>query len=313
MTPQTGFVLGAAPFPYAGELAAALSALVWASAGVVFARLSPGVSAAAMNLGKNLAATLCFAVLMLVTTFSIWPGTVEPEALACFVASGIIGLALCDTFLLRSLQAIGPQRMSLLMCLAPVLVALAALAPPFSERPSMIVWSGMGVCVIGIVFAITEKRDEAISAARRLAGIRYGLLAAALQAGAVLLARQGQSVSATPALHGATVRMFAGTGALVVIGVAGRHLRPWLRQITRPGIWWKLFIASFFGTFLGIWFNQIGLDWAEHTGVATVLNSLMPIYLIPLGALFLGDRIGWRGKVATLLALLGISLMALGA
>ena len=313
MTGPPMLQLAAAPFPYAGELAAALSALVWASAGVVFAKLSPGVSAAAMNLGKNLSAALCFAVLMLVTTFSIWPASVEPEALLCFLASGVVGLALCDTFLLRSLQAIGPQRMSLLMCLAPVLVALGALAPPFSERPPIIVWTGMGVCVLGIVFAITEKRDEAIPAARRLAGIRYGLLAAALQAAAVMLARQGQSLSETPALHGATVRMFAGTGALIVMGLVGRHLRPWLRQILKPGVWWQLFVASFFGTFLGIWLNQIGLDWAQHTGVATVLNSLMPVYLIPLGALFLGDRIGWRGKVATLLALLGISLMALGA
>ncbi len=93
MTGSLMLQLAAAPFPYAGEVAAALSALVWASAGVVFAKLSPGVSAAAMNLGKNLSATLCFAVLMLVTTFSIWPSSVEPGALLCFVASGVVGLA----------------------------------------------------------------------------------------------------------------------------------------------------------------------------------------------------------------------------
>jgi drug/metabolite transporter (DMT)-like permease len=63
------------------------------------------------------------------------------------------------------------------------------------------------------------------------------------------------------------------------------------------------------GTFLGIWLNQLGLDWAEFTGVATVLNAMTPVYLIPLSALFLAEPQTSRAWVATLVALAGIAIM----
>ncbi len=70
--------------------------------------------------------------------------------------------------------------------------------------------------------------------------------------------------------------------------------------------------ASFFGTFIGILSNQAGLLWAVHAGVATTLNSLMPIYLMPLSMIYLGQRFGKRAIVATLIAVAGVALMMLG-
>lgn len=304
-------VLAAAPFPHAGELSAALSALLWASAGIVFARIHPPISAAAINLGKNVTACICFAVLLMATAGTPIPLDVPQAPLLWFIASGVLGLAICDTFLLRSLLEIGPQRMSLILTLAPVLVAIAAVLPPFEEMPTMWAWIGMATCLAGIVMAVLEKPDAMPEGKSFSRGVRNGLIAAVCQAGAVLTARHGLQLADVPARDGATVRMLAGTIGLMVIGLPALRVVTWSREMTARHAGPYLFIAAFFGTFLGIWTNQLALDWATHTGVVTVLNSLMPVYLIPLSAMFLGAKISRRGVIATLVAIGGIAMMTI--
>ncbi len=304
------FLRSGPPFPFAGEVAAALSALLWASAGIVFARLRPTPSPGAINFGKNASSVLCFAVLLCFTVGAPWPAFLPGSALPWFVLSGVIGLTICDTLLLRSLQAIGPQRMSLIFTIAPIVVALVALAPPYSETPSVWGWIGMLVCISGIALAVLERpmRDRAHDA-RFKRGVRDAVLAAICQAIAVLLARYGIREADVRAEDGALVRLAAGTAGLVVIGLPAGRLIAWQRQLRNPRVFWPIFVAAFFGTFIGIWTNQLSLEWAEHTGIATVLNSLMPIYLIPLSAIFLGERHTARGWTATILAIAGIALM----
>ena len=73
-----------------------------------------------------------------------------------------------------------------------------------------------------------------------------------------------------------------------------------------------LFDASFFGTFIGILTNQFGVAWSAHTGVAATLNSLMPIYLMPLSVLCLQEKFGRQEVLATLISIAGVALMMLG-
>ncbi len=308
---SAAWFLADVPFAHAGELTAALSALLWASAGIVFARIHPPVSAAAINLGKNVTACICFAALLLVATGAPIPLDVPRAPLLWFIASGFVGLAICDTFILKSLLEIGPQRMSLIFTLAPVLVAIGAVFPPFSESPALLGWIGMGTCLVGIVMAVLEKPDDLRPDANFGRGVRNALIGAVCQAAAILMARHGLQLAAVDARDGATIRMLAGTIGLVIIGVPGWRVLTWSQEMTRrhAGPW--IFIAAFFGTFLGIWTNQIALEWATHTGVVTVLNSLMPVYLIPLSAMFLGATITRRGVVATLIAIAGIAMMTL--
>ena len=303
----------APPWLLAGEVAAACSALAWAIAGIVFARLHPGLSAGALNLGKNLAGCLCFAVFLFLRDGTGMPLGVEGEALLFLVLAGVIGLGICDIYLLRSLMAIGPQRMSLIFCLAPVLVALGALLPPFREHPGALTWLGMGICLGGIVLAIVELGDPRTATGDVRQGVRDAIIAAVLQAVAVLLTRHAMQSASVDIAAAATVRLYAGTVALILIGLVGRRLVAWYRQLRHPWTPAKVFGAATLGTFIGIWLQQLGISWAANTGVATTLNALTPIYLLPLSALFLGERrrpIAW---IATAVALGGIALMALDA
>ncbi|MDJ0975004.1 MAG: DMT family transporter [Planctomycetota bacterium] len=304
-------VLAVAPFPYAGEVAAALSALLWASSGVVFARIHPPVSAFAINLGKNVTSCVCFVLLVWILTGAPLPVGLPREPLLWFIASGVLGLAICDTFLMRSLLAIGPQRMSLIFTMYPVIVAIGAILPPFREHPGTFAWAGMGLCLGGIVLAVLEEPKDARHRTHYARGVRDAVIAALCQAAAILTARHGLNLADIPGEEGAAVRMIAGTLGLVVIGLPAMRVVTWSKEVIQRHVGFRVAGAAFFGTFLGIWLNQLGLKWAEHTGVATVLNSLMPVYLIPLSALFLGARITRRGLTATMVTIAGVVVMTL--
>ena len=307
-----GATLASAPFPWAGELGAASSALLWASAGIIIARIRPALTAGALNYGKNLTATVCFVLLLWIVRGSPLPQGLEPQTVWIFAASGVLGLAVCDTFLMRSLLDIGPQRMSLVFLAVPAMTAMIAALPPLSESMGWAVWAGIGLCISGITLTILRVHGPDVDRARMRRGVRNAFLAAVFQTAAILLARYGLKQANAPLLDSAVVRMLAGTVGIVVVGALAGRLGGWHRQLRHPKAAGMLFTASFFGTFLGILSNQVGLLWAAHAGVATTLNSLMPIYLLPLSVVFLHERFGKREMIATLIAVAGVALMMLG-
>ena len=58
-------------------------------------------------------------------------------------------------------------------------------------------------------------------------------------------------------------------------------------------------------------YERKGTVETTHTGVATTLNALTPIYLLPLGACFLGERHVVQAWVATAVACAGIAAIPL--
>jgi drug/metabolite transporter (DMT)-like permease len=302
------------PFPYAGEAAALLSSVLWAAAGIVFRRLKGRVAPAAMNLAKNGTAALCFAVLLLGLTGNPWPQGLSPRATAYLAASGVLGLTICDTYFLRSILELGPRRATLIMAgLAPGLVFAAALLPPFRQvdkAAHVLPWVGFALAIGGVWLASREVPDgpPADPAATRR-GWRDGILAAVFQAAGVLLTRLAIEEGAAP-FEGAAVRLTSGTVGLLAMGLVAGRLSTWRTTLTSPGILRTLAVTAFFGTFLGIGLNTCALAWADSTGVATTINSLSPVWLIPLSAVFLAERHGLRAWLSTVLALVGIACLA---
>ncbi len=301
--------LASGPFPWSGEWSAALSALLWGISHIIYARLRPPLSAPALNLGKNVFALLFFLIALVVMTGSIIPSGMSTKALLIFTASGFLGLAVCDTLLMRSLLDIGPQRMTLLFLTVPVLVALFAMLPPMGESQPWPAWVGMIICITGVSLAIVRRPEDTADPVRFRRGIRTGLMAALLQTVAILLARYGLAQDDAPLLDSAVVRMAAGTFGLILLGLYGGRVRLWAKEVVRRDAMPRLIVASLLGTFLGILLNQFGLKWSAHAGVATTLNSLMPIYLLPLSVLFLGERFGKREIIASFIAVGGIAMM----
>jgi drug/metabolite transporter (DMT)-like permease len=305
-------VTGTGPFPYAGEVAALASSALWAGAGIVFRRMRGRVAPAGVNFAKNATAALCFTVVLLALHGRPWPVSMPLEAQAWLVLSGLVGLSVCDTFFLRAMMEIGPRRATLLMALAPVLVFAAAVAPPFCEGEALgrpLTWVGLTLALLGIGLATREVPGDGYDPANARRGVRDGLWAAGLQAAGVLMARHALDLGAGP-VDGAAVRMVAGSLGILVGGTVLGHVGGWFTSLRAPGTLRTLATAAFFGTFLGIGLNQCGLAWSASTGVATTLNSLAPVWLIPLSTIFLAEHHGARAWLSTVLALAGVALLS---
>jgi drug/metabolite transporter (DMT)-like permease len=304
------------PFPLAGELAALASSLLWAGAGIVFRSFRGRVPAMAINLGKNAVATVLLGVTVVALTGAKPLSDLSPAALSLLALSGVVGLTACDSFLLRAMMEIGPRRATLIGVVAPCLVFVGALLPPFSQLErvaSFRPWAGFALAIAGVVLAATGGAPlgpEAHDPERERRGVRDALFAAFLQAGGFLLARRAFELGAEP-VSGAFVRLLSGSIGLLIVGAATRALPEWKRSFAAPGVLRTLAITAFFSTYLGIGLNQLSIAWSRSTGVAAVLNSLAPVWLIPMSAFFLGERITRRGLVATAVALGGVALLSL--
>ena len=253
---------------------------MWAGAGIVFRRLKGRVRPGAMNFGKNLSAATFFVLLLLVVTGAPWPRDLRLDATLALVASGVVGLSVCDTFFLRAILEIGPRKATLIMAgLAPGLVFVGAFFPPFSQHASAFgvrPWIGFTMALCGVALASSETPDGAHDPAEGKRGFRNGILAAIFQAIGVLLARYAFQQGAAP-IEGASVRLIAGTGGLVVAALVFGRARAWAVSLSAKGVMRTLAIAAFFGTFIGIGLNQCDLAWAESTSAATTINSLSPV------------------------------------
>jgi len=303
------------PFPLAGPLAALVSSVLWAGAGIVFRRLRGRVPPLALNLAKNAIAAALVGITVAVVPGLAWPTTFATTPFVLLVISGVLGLTVCDSFFLRSIMEIGPRRATLLALLAPCLVFVGVLLPPFSqfdEVANVRPWAGFLLAIVGVALAATGASPgtaEPLDAARERRGVRDALLAAVFQALGVLLARRAIELG-SPAIPGALLRLASGSAGLVLVGAATRTLPAWKASLTVEGILPLVAVTAFFGTFLGIGLNQVSLAWSPSTGIATILNSLAPVWLIPLSFVFLGEKPTRRGLLATALALGGVALLS---
>ncbi len=300
----------APPFPFAGETAAIACSLCWAGAQIGFAGIRSPMSGAALNFGKNLVATLAFGVFFLVTTGRPFPVGVAPEPLLWLVVSGAVGLGLCDVFLMQALLRIGPQRTSLVFCIAPVLTVVLAAFPPFDESPALLAMAGMVVTLGGVVMAILERGTNRPPSHEFRAGLRDAVIASFLQAIAVLFIRLTYDGSDVDGAAGAAIRLAAGTATLVLFGLARGRLARWFAQIARPAARNRLVPAALGGTFLGIWLNQLSLQWTSSAGVAATLLSLPPVFLLPLSRIFLRERRAPFAWIATGITFVGVAMIA---
>jgi drug/metabolite transporter (DMT)-like permease len=115
-------------------------------------------------------------------------------------------------------------------------------------------------------------------------------------------------VAGTKPLEATGIRLLAGTGGLLLLGLARGRLIAWVTPFRAPKQLGALAVAAFVGTFVGIWFSMASFAWTSAT-VATILSATDPIFVLPLAALFMGERLRPRPVLGAFVALLGVSLL----
>jgi drug/metabolite transporter (DMT)-like permease len=284
-----------------GALAALAAALCWTLASSLWRALPTSLSAGQLNLLKNLLAAALLWPL-------VWgrPWAMAPQQVLLLGLSGVVGIAMGDSLYFAALRRLGTRRTLTLDAGGPAVTAMAGMVW-LSERPTGLDWLGLVLITSALLLVATRQTGPGESARRQWQGVVMALGALLCGSSGALLSRAALRDFSVDPLQSALMRLLAATVVLL----------PLLMTLPRGGLgpkpahwrWPLALLATLLGTTAGIALQQTALQRLPG-GLAVALLATAPVMALPLAALE-GDRPGWRGWCAALLALAGVSCVVL--
>ncbi|WP_376696369.1 DMT family transporter [Wenzhouxiangella sp. EGI_FJ10305] len=287
-----------------GEFFSVACAACWALAVVLFRRSGETLPAFELNLFKNLLATGLMVPTILIVDGISWPGY-SPFEWLVVALSGIVGIAIADTWYLRALNLMGASRTGVTASLySPFVIVLSILF----LGEVLVWWQYFGfVLVLGGILLVTWRQN------RRDVSLRAIRLGVAFGAGAVFLMASG-IVMVKPILES---QSFMWTmGVRLAAGAAGMLLflhwtQGWQRALDlyrSPQPWGTIVVASLLGSYVSmmLWLAGYKLTLAS---VASVLNETAAAFIVVFAWLWLDEEMNWRRLAGIGLTFSGVALM----
>ena len=293
-----------------GELAALLTSLCFAVNAVILTKAGLQVGSVISNRTRVVFALAYLIVLNTVLFGQPLPLSADPQRWMWLGFSGVVGLALGDAFLIQSYVMIGPRLGMLLLSLSTIFSVVEAWLL-FKEKLGLTEVIGIAVTLAGTIWVILERGNGGEVATRpSVLGIVFGLLGAVGQGTGLVLSKQGMLGSFSP-ISGNVIRMLAAVVALWLVTLfqrqAGRTVQI-LRQ--NPSTFRLLALVALIGPVTGVSLSLLAVQYSP-VGVASMLTSLSPVFMLPIGHFVYGERLGWSAVAGTLLAMCGVALLFL--
>ena len=282
-----------------GMMAALGSAASWAVGSILFKRLGEKISPLAMTLAKGVISVILLGLTLVLTGYNSLP----QQALLLLIVSGLLGIALGDTFFFAALQDLGPHLLVLLLMLGQVLTIILALLF-LGETPTLLTWLGIVLVISGIGFVMWSRlRRSPEQQVSRLRGIAFGLLSVICLSLSIIMAKKGlESISAIQATF---IRMLAGTTGMMFFGLGTGQIKRWVKPFQDFKLSGLFLVSVGVITFGGFWLSLVAIKYVD-VSVANTLNSTEPLFVLPLAAVFLKEKIGFNSIIGTAIATLGI-------
>ncbi len=293
-----------------GEIAALLTSLFFAVNATILTRASVQVGSVIANRTRVAFALLYLLVLNAILFRQPLPLDAEPQRWMWLSLSGVIGLAMGDAFLIQAYIMVGPRLAVLLLSLSTVFSALEAWLI-FGETLRLLQIVGILVTLAGTAWVILERGNG--NEARQppsVTGILFGLGGALGQGTGLVLSKQGMLGTFSP-ISGNAIRMLAAVLALWLLTVLQRQLgRTFNTLRANPSALRLLAVAAPIGPVIGVSLSLLAVQYSP-VGVASVLTSLSPIFMLPIGHFLFKEELGWQAVVGTLLTMIGVAVLFL--
>lgn len=291
-----------------GETVALLTSVMWAFTAVFFTFAGARIGSFAVNRVRLLMAVILLGLTLWITQGTPFVPGAAPRHWLWFGLSGLIGLALGDSFLFQAFLELGPRKAALVMSSWPIFSALLSYVV-LAQALSLMEWLGILLTILGIAWVVLEKSNSggAVAGANSSKGVFFAFAAALCQALGIVVARKGLDGTITP-LSGTMIRMLVAAAAIwIVTLLAGRAKESIIKMKDGRALFFTA-LGAITGPFLGVWMSLVAVEHAK-VGVASALMALMPVMMLPLGRIFFGDRITPRSVLGTLAAFFGVVVL----
>jgi drug/metabolite transporter (DMT)-like permease len=299
--------------PFIGELAAVGTSLAFSIGSVFFTFAGRSVGTGFLNRVRLALALLFTMLLHQLILGSLYPINTPPGTFLWMAASGLVGYVIGDALLFQGFVLVGPRLSFLMMALAPVLSTVMAWVF-LHEGLSLIEITGIMITMAGIAIVVS-KPPESIDAEtpqkdrkQYVAGLLFAFGGALGQAGGSLLSKIGLA-GGLPAVSGNAIRLTAAVILVWILAIFQRQLvstYQTARKNQRMMVY--VVIGTLAGPVIGVWLALTSVQLAP-LGVVTTLQSLPPIFLIPIGYFVFKERVTRRIVLGTLIAIAGSVLL----
>jgi drug/metabolite transporter (DMT)-like permease len=286
-----------------GITAALGSAASWAVGSFLFKSLGEVFSPLALTLSKGVFSLVMLGAVLMV----IGPAPQHLDSLAMLALSGLLGIALGDTFFFEALGGLGPLHMLVLAVLGQVLTIIAAVLF-LHESPTLGAWTGAPLVIIGVAIVLRGKLtgDQKATAMR---GVGFGLLAVICMCASNLVAKAALR-EASDTIAATFIRMAAGTLGVLSLGLATHRLEAWVSPFRDLRTVWLFFISVVVVTFGGFWLSIVAFKYMPIS-IASCLTSTEPIFGLILAAVLWKEKVSSPVIAGTLATVLGVVLICL--
>ena len=282
-------------------IAAALgSAASWAVGAILFKRLGEQISPLGLTLAKGTLSAIILAITLILTQYE----GVDPQSLILLILSGLLGIAVGDTFFFAALQDLGAHALVVLSTLGEVLtIALAVVF--LGERHDLTTWIGIILVVSGIAIVLQAKLTGEQQASS-LRGIAFGLISVLCMSVSIIIAKE--ALASVSAIQATFIRMVSGTLGMFLLGMTTQKLGGWMLPLRDFKLIGNLLVSVCFITFGGFWLSLVSIKYVD-VSIANTLNTTDPIFILPLAAIFLKEKITLGAVVGTAVTMSGIILL----
>ncbi|PHQ97048.1 MAG: hypothetical protein COB40_06080 [Marinosulfonomonas sp.] len=252
-------------------------------------------------------AAIGFAAYTLITGFDT---TMQVSDIGLLVISGVLGVFLADTFRYSALARIGPQLQTLLnTATAPFALLLGFLI--LGQVVSGLSLLGTGVVLAGILLAIVSRNASALSRfsgdkGGLVTGVLFGVAAALMQAGSVLIAAPVM-LQGTDPISATAVRSAAGAVSLLLPTLMSRKNRDKIRNMN-ISVARQVLLVAVIGPGLGMTLQLYALATGP-VGIVSTLSTTTPLIILPLVWVIGRSRPGLFSWLGALTGILGVWLI----
>ncbi|HUH96222.1 MAG TPA: DMT family transporter [Anaerolineales bacterium] len=293
-----------------GETAGLLTSLFFALNAVVVTKAGQQVGSMIVNRARVVFALLYLIILNLILYHQALPFDAGSQHWTWLSLSGIIGLALGDAFLFQAYLMIGARLGMLLLSLSTIFGVLEAWIF-LNEALSPGEIAGIALALGGTIWVIFERGNHKTQTPRpSVLGVLCGVLAAIGQATGLVFSKQGMMDNFSP-ISGNVIRMLAAVIALGLITLMQREGGKTVQTLKEnPAALQLLALAALIGPVIGVSLSLLAVQ-NTAVGIASVLTSLSPIFMLPIGHFYFKEQLGWQAIAGTILAMIGVAVLFL--